>query len=209
MNGFATPRLVVLGLITVLALAVLGIDVHYTYILNRIKGLTVIEGLGIACALLTAASMPAMYVVCAKTVISTHPGLWAFSLFFPRGSFPTTVLFETMWLSILWVLWLLTAAVASSTRVSFMKPLGSRGCSQLEGELFSLCVELPAIEGLAYATWILMMSYCLALYTLSYKAMTGGHPNIWSASASQLPYSKRYYIDLTSDGTMESHKPAV
>ncbi|KAL4257475.1 MARVEL domain-containing protein [Pleurotus pulmonarius] len=190
MNGFATPRLVVLGLITVLALAVLGIDVHYTYILNRIKGLTVIEGLGIACALLTAASMPAI-------------------LFFPRGSFPTTVLFETMWLSILWVLWLLTAAVASSTRVSFMKPLGSRGCSQLEGELFSLCVELPAIEGLAYATWILMMSYCLALYTLSYKAMTGGHPNIWSASASQLPYSKRYYIDLTSDGTMESHKPAV
>ncbi|KAL4260644.1 hypothetical protein AB1N83_008048 [Pleurotus pulmonarius] len=165
MNGFATPRLLVLGLITVLALALPS---------SR------------------AWASPARFSPLCLCQLCT-----------------TTVLFETMWLSILWVLWLITAAVASSTRVSFMKPLGSRGCSQLEGELFSLCVELPAIEGLAYATWILMMSYCLALYTLSYRAIIGGHPNIWSASASQLPYSKRYYVDLTSDGTMESDKPAV
>ncbi len=68
-------------------------------------------------------------------------------------------------------------------------------------------MSLP--NGITHICHTLVMSYCLALYTLSYKAIIRGHPNIWSASASQLPYSKRYYVDLTSDGTMESDKPAV
>lgn len=187
MARFAAPRLIVFGLIIVLALAVLVVDAHYTHVLIKVQGMTFIEGLGLAGAMLTIVSMPII-------------------IFSPAGSFPTSVLFETVWLSILWVFWLLTAAIASSTRVSFMEPLGSRGCSQLNGELFTLCAELPAIEGLAYAVWVLMISYSVALYTFSYKAVSGGHPNIWSASASQFPYSKRYNVDLTSDGTTYSNK---
>ncbi|KDQ24194.1 hypothetical protein PLEOSDRAFT_1107126 [Pleurotus ostreatus PC15] len=136
MARFAAPRLIVFVLITVLALAMLGVDAHYTHVLIKVQGMTFIEGLGLAGAFLTIVSMPII-------------------IFSPAGSFLASVLFEIVWLSTLWVFWLLTAAIASSTRASFMEPLGSRGCSQLNGELFTLCVELPAIEGLAYAVWVL------------------------------------------------------
>ncbi|KAJ8693288.1 hypothetical protein PTI98_010523 [Pleurotus ostreatus] len=136
MAGFAIPRLVIFGLVTIFAFAVLGVDAHVTSIFAK-SGTTIpIEGMGLATALFTILSLPAI-------------------VFSPKGSFPTTVLFESIWLFILWVFWLTTAALASNLRITVMKELGPKGCSQLRDDGLAVCMELPAIEGISYVNWLL------------------------------------------------------
>ncbi|KDQ24193.1 hypothetical protein PLEOSDRAFT_1094235 [Pleurotus ostreatus PC15] len=187
MAGFAIPRLVIFGLVTIFAFAVLGVDAHVTSIFAK-SGTTIpIEGMGLATALFTILSLPAI-------------------VFSPKGSFPTTVLFESIWLFILWVFWLTTAALASNLRITVMKELGSKGCSQLRDDGLAVCMELPAIEGISYVNWLLLMFYTVALCVFLYMARNGGHPNVWSASASEFPYSTRSNADSTSGSTAYKHE---
>ncbi|KAG9224407.1 hypothetical protein CCMSSC00406_0009449 [Pleurotus cornucopiae] len=187
MAGFAIPRLVIFGLVTIFAFAVLGVDAHITSILAKSGTTTPIEGMGLATALFTILSIPAI-------------------VFSPKGSFPTTVLFETIWLSILWVFWLTTAALASDLRIKAMKELGPKGCAKLRDDAMALCMELPGIEGLSYVNWLLLMFYTVALCVFLYMARNGGHPNVWSASAREFPYSTRSNVDSPSNGTAYKHE---
>ncbi|KAF9492340.1 hypothetical protein BDN71DRAFT_1509578 [Pleurotus eryngii] len=187
MASFAIPRLVLFGLVTIFAFAVLGIDAHVTSFFAKSGTVVPIECMGLATALFTILSVPAM-------------------VFSPKGSFPTTVLFETIWLSILWVFWLTTAALSSNLRTKVMKDLGPKGCAKLRDDAMAVCMELPGIEGLSYVNWLLLMFYTLALCIFLYMARNGGHPNVWSASASEFPYSRRSNVDSTFNGTSYKHE---
>ncbi|KAF9492334.1 hypothetical protein BDN71DRAFT_1509572 [Pleurotus eryngii] len=138
---------------------------------------------------------------------------------------------QTVWLSILCVLWLLTP--------STIEALAPDGCDALAGHGRNVCGQLPFIElycyiisaarmcpfyrlpALFFGTWEYptfgvrwrqprfspyFLIYSRTLSVLATKAVVDGHPDVWMASAWDLPYTKNqaYTNDQRKDHSTEA-----
>ncbi|KAF7423925.1 hypothetical protein PC9H_009223 [Pleurotus ostreatus] len=152
-------------------------------------------GIAVMAALGPGAVVPASmgFATALFTVLSVGPMSYS-----PSSSFITTVMFQTVWLSILCVLWLSTGALTHTIR----ETLAPDGCDALAGHERSVCGQLPFVELYCYIISAALLIYTLALSALTTKAVVDGHPGVWTASAWDLPYNK--VLPYTKDPSTEA-----
>ncbi|KAL4261447.1 hypothetical protein AB1N83_013202 [Pleurotus pulmonarius] len=174
MITFATAHNFLLGCVNGFAIFVVVGEVYAIRIMAVAGTAPVIPSMGLATALFTVMSIPAM-------------------LASPPNSFMKTVVFETLALyvpvtsirimtspylpsqAILWVLWLVTASLTPG----MMKILGADARDSHIGGWRILC----DIEPDSYRNCIALMFYIVFLSVLTVKAIIEGHPNVWMASS--------------------------
>ncbi|KAL0953221.1 hypothetical protein HGRIS_004474 [Hohenbuehelia grisea] len=166
MFALTITRWAVFGLVLLFALVVLGLDGHITNLTTSRGSSFAFEGLGIATACFTLLTLPVMLVI----------GLLR------TGAFSSMVAVEIGWLSILWVLWLATAALSiSEVNNSFIG-----GCSAYLSFFRTICNQLSAVAGLAFVNWLLLMAYTITLAVLAILSNGQGHPNVWTTDVKTL-----------------------
>ncbi|KAI0659638.1 hypothetical protein C8Q70DRAFT_889841, partial [Cubamyces menziesii] len=123
------------------------------------------EALGIAVGALTMVSIPVMIAID----------------FLRTGAFTSMVVVELSWLSVLWVLWLATAAqTADQTSVAFAN------CDFGNVILNQVCNETHAIEAFSFLAWIVLMGYTILLLVVALINGSRGAP-MWMSSVKQMP----------------------
>ncbi|KAF9492337.1 hypothetical protein BDN71DRAFT_1451748 [Pleurotus eryngii] len=144
-------------------------EVYTTAVLVYVRAGPIIPSMGLLTALFT--------------VVSVQPMLYSLP-----DSFMKTVLFQTIWPSILLVLWLVTAA----SQHSMWTTLAPGGCDSLpDGLTFHLqivCDRIGTLQLLAYLSSIALVIYIVALTVLTVKSLDARHCNVWLASTWELPY---------------------
>ncbi|KAG9224414.1 hypothetical protein CCMSSC00406_0009456 [Pleurotus cornucopiae] len=158
-------------------------------LIAEIYGITVMAALG------PGAVVPASmgFSTALFTVLSVGPMSYS-----PSSSLITTVMFQTVWLSILCVLWLSTGALTHSIK----EPLAPDGCGALAGHERNVCGQLPLIELYCYVISAALLIYTLTLSALTTKAVVDGHPAVWTASTWDLPYTKDQRKDLSTEALL-------
>ncbi|CAK5276097.1 unnamed protein product [Mycena citricolor] len=130
-------RLVALSLVSVFAVIVLGLTAGLTSLTETyLGGYFQFAALGIATASLTLLTVPAMI---------------ALEIIRP-GGFTSQIIVELPWLSVLWVLWLATAADATNVANNIF--IASCG-DYFSDKIAQGCRETSAVQGLAYVTWVI------------------------------------------------------
>lgn len=119
-------RTVVFAVVTLLALAVLGISVHLLFIIGLPTPTRTFTAFGIAAGCITIVSLPLFFILGHAI----------------RGACTSTVIFEIIWFFSLWVLW---AATAGSTVVD-------RGSNVFVCAYYSeeICYEITVLEVFAF-----------------------------------------------------------
>ncbi|KAL4257477.1 hypothetical protein AB1N83_012065 [Pleurotus pulmonarius] len=155
-------------------------------LIAELYGITAMAALG------PSASLPATtgFATALFTFLSVGPMSYAAS-----PSLITTVVFQTVWLSVLCVLWLATAA----STPSIMQTLAPNGCDALIGHARSVCGQLPFVGLYCYIISGALLVYTLTLSALTTKAIVDGHPDVWMASTWDLPYIKNRKADPSTD----------
>jgi len=96
-----------------------------------------------------------------------------------QGSIFSYIVVEIVWLSILWVLWLITGSYAAWTDGQLIAALPSE--SSCDFGLFAdsndaqICHEIKAIMAFSFHAWILLMSYTVMLMVLAIRAKGRGN----------------------------------
>ncbi|KAI0369275.1 hypothetical protein BV20DRAFT_968135 [Pilatotrama ljubarskyi] len=99
--------------------------------------------------------------------------------FLRTGAFTSMVLVELVWLSILWVLWIATAALtADQTGTAFAT------CDFVYPILNQVCNETRAIEAFAFLAWIVLLAYTITLLVIALINANRGAP-MWKSSIKQ------------------------
>ncbi|KAI0069104.1 hypothetical protein BV25DRAFT_94285 [Artomyces pyxidatus] len=157
MGLFYIARLVTLATSLVFSIIVLGLAADMISITEEyLDSYYIFSALAVATAVLTFVTVLPMIVID----------------LFRRGAFSSWVVLEVSWLSILWVLWLSTAAYATWTDGQVF--IGS-SCSFVDSTVSLVCNEFKAVEAFAYLTWILLMAYSVTLFAFAIKGQTLGN----------------------------------
>ncbi|KAF9492332.1 hypothetical protein BDN71DRAFT_1218117 [Pleurotus eryngii] len=109
-------------------------------------------------------------------------------------SFVKTVVFQTICLPILCVLWFSTAALTAL----MAETLGPEIC--YSDGLYVICSKLAWIKLCSYINCIILAVYSAILLVFTLHAEHAGHPNVWMESTLALPYSKDGYFSRNSSG---------
>jgi len=96
--------------------------------------------------------------------------------FLRRGAPTSWVLVELVWLGILWVLWLATAA-DTANNVS---------CSGVRGS--DICSQVQAAEAFSFLAWIVLMAYWVLLLVFAIMAANKGHKGIWKSGVADADF---------------------
>ncbi|KZT12890.1 uncharacterized protein LAESUDRAFT_20029 [Laetiporus sulphureus 93-53] len=146
------------------AICALGLSARIVDVSNkRLGGYPNFAALGIATACLTLLTLPVMLIL----------DMAAF------GFFTSTISFEIVWLTILWILWVATAGSASHHKNSFFGT-----CRFWSGSAYAVCRETQAVEGFAYAIWIVLFCYTLILIGVAFWRSRHGRGG-WSSSVKE------------------------
>ncbi|THU78715.1 hypothetical protein K435DRAFT_845706 [Dendrothele bispora CBS 962.96] len=183
MTFLSILRLVILVTTVVFALIVLGIDAHI--LAHFIAQLTAEDvhvpikpGLAIATAVLTLVTLPVMLILDAIR----------------KGkAFTSKVIVELIWLGILWVLWVATAAHSVQ---AFNEIFGPEGCDNEnisgDNEIMTFCREIQATAAFGFLNWIALFFYTVILLVFAIRASGRGSPVWFSGVAEKNEYSTSY-----------------
>jgi len=159
-------RQIVLGVIASFSLVVLGILCHLTSLTNSVGFYYSSFALGIATALMS------ILVILIGGAINI----------FRRGAITGLIWFELAWTSLLWVLWLATAAAITSLGI-----FGS--CGYVNSGVQSSCQEFQAVEALTWLLWLFTFSWFCALLIMSIVvASRDGTINVWQTPVTEHPF---------------------
>jgi hypothetical protein len=163
---FSLTRMVVFGMTSLFSLIVV---IHGGLITNFSNTfLDNYAGLGIATGLLTMLTLPAMLA------LST----------FRKGVFSSMIALEIGWIWFLWIMWL---AVGGNSAGSFVF-VGS--CSRfLESNVVAACNESSAITAFGFLSWIMLMSYCSILFTLTFRQHLRGNTGVWTRDVTETDFT--------------------
>ncbi|KAI0772456.1 hypothetical protein BD413DRAFT_623456 [Trametes elegans] len=96
------------------------------------------------------------------------------------GAFTSMVAVELGWLSLLWVLWLAAAALT-------VDEVGNAfdSCDFVQSPVLTqACNETHALEGFAFAAWLVLLAYTAALLVVALVSSSRGAP-IWTSSVKE------------------------
>ncbi|KAF8316048.1 hypothetical protein DL93DRAFT_786760 [Clavulina sp. PMI_390] len=88
--------------------------------------------------------------------------------FLRKGAVTSLVIFELVWIAILWGLWLATA----------IKTASFNGCDDF-GSM--LCSRYTAVKVLSFPVWAILVGYWILLLVFTVMAYVGGNRKIWTA----------------------------
>jgi hypothetical protein len=159
-------RIVVLCVSLLFALISLGLSAHLTFVIEGFFDETnTFTVLGLVTACLTVVTLPTMLIIDSIR----------------KGAFTSTVLFELIWLGVLWVLWLATGAhAAAEASVAF--PDGCVG--YIFQELDTICHEATGITAFSFLNFILLFAYSVTLLIVALVSANRGHA-VWTLSVKQ------------------------
>jgi preprotein translocase subunit SecG len=158
MNLFATLRYLVFVVVLVFALIHLALAASLT---SFIGTLLTFPGFAVAVSVLTLVIAIPMLVVD----------------FIRKGSVISWVATELGWCGLLWVLWLASAALSTSSLI----------IGDCAGD--SLCQQYQALQGFAWLTWLLLTAYIIIVIVLAILATVKGHSRAWLSPASDLSFT--------------------
>ncbi|KAL0581240.1 hypothetical protein V5O48_000828 [Marasmius crinis-equi] len=160
-------RTVTFGTTLVFAAVLLGLNAHLTYFTEQyLDGYFPFAALSIASACLTLISLPIMIVVDR----------------FRDGAVTSMVIFELVWLFILWVLWLASAAEATMAN-SYNFP---GGCDYGFDIVDGICREFHAVVAFNYLTWFAFFAYTVVVLVITLIAKSRGASTVWTASVTEV-----------------------
>jgi hypothetical protein len=156
-NWVHTTRLVVFGVVSVLALIVMALSAHWISVTeSNFNSYYRYAALALATALMTF-SVPAMLAID----------------YLRRGALTSLIIFELSWLGFLWIMWLATGSYAAdvfgsaSCDINFLPDWWSTGCH-----------ETQAIIAFSFLNWIALSGYLVSLLIVSVLAANRGAP-VW------------------------------
>ncbi|KAF9004794.1 hypothetical protein BDQ17DRAFT_1171965, partial [Cyathus striatus] len=150
------------GTVSVFSLIVMAMCAHlisFTISLDNIY--FNFSALGLATALLTMLTVPAMIIVDMSR----------------KGAFTSMIAVELGWIGFLWVMWLATAALTADNNITG----GSCG-RQLFSAFVTACGEINAIEAFAFLNWLALVGYFALLLAYSIVANNNGNEGVWMSS---------------------------
>ncbi|KAF4596084.1 hypothetical protein EYR38_007458 [Pleurotus pulmonarius] len=192
MITFATAHNFLLGCVNGFAIFVVVGEVYAIRIMAVAGTAPVIPSMGLATALFTVMSIPAVYVPTSSLALLIDAIKFQNSLISrsasPPDPFMKAVIFETIWRSILWL------GTASLTP-GMMKILDADACDVHVGDWRILChiVLIPP-----EAVFPSRVSHIVFPSVLTVKAIIEGHPNAWMTSSLDIfTYSDGEDTDLS------------
>ncbi|KAF8841942.1 hypothetical protein BDN67DRAFT_471233 [Paxillus ammoniavirescens] len=160
MGAISAIRIAVLASSTLFSIIVLGLAAHLLWLtLFWFNLYFIFCALGVAAAGLSLLTLPVMLV----------------TDFLRRGAFTSMVVVELVWLSILWVLWVATAAEAVNASTYYFP----YGCID-EGDptVLQACHEIQAVEAFSFLIFIILMLYTVLLLISALVAASRGD-RVW------------------------------
>ncbi|KAM5537430.1 hypothetical protein V8D89_008949 [Ganoderma adspersum] len=160
-NWLQIYRLVSFGFAIFCGLIVAALGAHITaFAEDHFKAYYIFAALAIAAGGLTMISLPIILIID----------------FLRRGAFTSWVLIELIWLSVIWVLWIATGAVAVNDTSAIFTT-----CDFVADWANQLCRETQAIEAFSFLAWLTLMSYTITLLVVALICMSRGQ-SIWKAT---------------------------
>ncbi|GJE84953.1 MARVEL domain-containing protein [Phanerochaete sordida] len=182
-------RLAVFGTVSVLAIIVMGLAAGWIASTEKeLDSYFAYAALAVAVPVLTLFTVPPMLVVDLLR----------------RGAFTSMILVEVVWLGILWVLWLATAAYAADQLGGF----GGSCHSRFYPSWWTTgCSETQAITAFSFLIWLALLGYWIALVTIASISATRGAPGVWYASVRDAQFDpSTNKVDLTGAMGSAEHK---
>ncbi|KAG8752656.1 hypothetical protein FRC14_006814 [Serendipita sp. 396] len=164
MNLFALLRLCILGTILLFSVIVMGLAANLTA--NTIT--LSFPGFAVAVSVLTIIALTPILVIDRLR----------------KGSFLSWVVVEFGVSAVLWVLWLASASLTTSSGL-FTGDCGIWISSRLE----SFCRQYSAVQAFSWLNWLLFKVYGILLLVLAILAAMKGHKRVWFSPASDLSFS--------------------
>jgi len=118
--------------------------------------------LGIATGVLTLLTLPAMLA------LSNYR----------KGVFSSMIALEIGWTWFLWIMWL---AVGGNSAGTFGLFIGD--CR------LAVCSETSAITAFGFLSWIMLMSYCGLLFTLTFRQHLRGNTGVWTRDVTETDFT--------------------
>ncbi|KAJ7265832.1 hypothetical protein B0H12DRAFT_1099718, partial [Mycena haematopus] len=167
----ALIRLIVLCVVLGFAVIVLGLSSALTSTTEKfLGGYFEFAALAIATASLTLITLPVMI---------------ALEIMNSGAAFTSMVIVEISWLSIIWVLWLATAADgAQAAQNTFISNCGD----YFDNTVKAACQETSAIQAFSFLNWIILMPYTILILILSIIAHSRQHTGVWKSSVAEAPF---------------------
>jgi len=158
-------RIVAFASTLLLSVVVLGLTAHFTSTTNTYLQSTFnFSALSLASASITIVSLPVMLIVD----------------FMRTGAFTSMVVVELVWIFVVWVLWLSTAAdTAWFASLEFVS-----SCNYINKIVSTACREVQAIEAFSFLIWIILMAYTITLLVYAIIGSSRGHKT-WTSTVKQ------------------------
>jgi hypothetical protein len=120
-----------------------------------------------------------------------------------KGAVTSMIAFELAWTGLFWVLWLAVAADATAPGIF-------KDCNFEDDRVQTLCNQFPAIQGLAFFNWILLLGWWITLLVLAFNARRKVNtPNLWRQSVADVRMSMHEPRPSGVSGTRSNITPAV
>ncbi|KAK7061370.1 MBOAT, membrane-bound O-acyltransferase family-domain-containing protein [Favolaschia claudopus] len=156
------------AVVVAFSVIVLGLSAALTSTTEKyLNGYFEFAALAIATSVITLITVPIMIVM-----EFLHHG----------AMFTSMVLFELSWLSILWVLWLATAADTTQAN-AFIS-----GCDYISDVVNTACRETQAVQAFSFLNWLILMAYTILILVLSIIAHSRQHTGVWRSSVAEAPF---------------------
>ncbi|KAF8627567.1 hypothetical protein AX15_004359 [Amanita polypyramis BW_CC] len=163
----AVIRLALLAVVTLFSIVVLGLAAHSINVTAAAIGsYFTFDALGVATAVLSIVTLLALIILSLLR----------------KGALPNYILVESAWFSLLWVLWLATAADTANATIFV-----SAGCNykfEVLGKTID-CQEFPALQAFAWLNWIFLMGYVALTVVLAIIQQTRGN-SVWFKSVNEV-----------------------
>lgn len=121
-----------------------------------------------------------------------------------KGAVTSMIAFELAWSGLFWILWLAVAADATAPGIF-------KNCNFEDDRVQTLCDQFPAIQGMAFFNWILLLGWWITLIVLAFNARRKVNtPNLWRQSVADVRMSmseSRPSGGFTSRGTKRTVAP--
>jgi len=127
-------------------------------------------------------SFAALGIATGILTLLTLPAMLAFSMF-RKGAFTSMIAIEIAWTWILWILWIAVGG-NSATGLAFV---GS--CDRFIPAAAAACSESSAIAAFGFLSWIMLLSYCSFLATLTFRQHMRGNTGIWTKDVTETDFT--------------------
>ncbi|KAJ6631873.1 hypothetical protein B0H10DRAFT_1771114, partial [Mycena sp. CBHHK59/15] len=133
-------------------------------------------------------SFAALGIATAVLTIATVPAMIALEIMRPGGA-TSMIAVEIPWFGFLWILWLSTGAESAEASYLFLAGCGDAAADEFADSIaLGACREITALQAFSFLNWIILFFYTTALLVLSGVAASRKHAGVWKASVATAPF---------------------